>query len=413
MSPPQPPPPPYLLDLALDPPPALIAPAPDAIQAAIAQKRPVTRWTRQPFTAQPDALVLHHWSSEQTIEDMDTDTLTASPFTVFDRAIDVVEWTAADYEALLSPLDPDWDHADTAHLFALVRQFDARFPVVHDRYAPAPSGIERDLESLQERYVAVTRALLMHRHQHSAERTQQLAASLTYSASADRDRKAHVEALMGRSADEIAREVAAHAVLELFNADMSAVVRDRHEVLARAYKGHSPGELAAWNTNRAKAREQYQSTVSASDQGSLAIPATVHAAVIHHPETPLAPGVYLRSSLLPKLVPHHSNIKANSTMGRLGHRPSDHVVHNTPLIHKTFTDLRTVCVQLSELSKLVTKSEQELKTLAVRAGYMPAVLTRPPVVIGDGKRHGVVGSPAPVPIPTTTAATVGRVKGRR
>ena len=41
--------------------------------------------------------------------------------------------------------DPSWTKEETDYLFNLVREYDGRFYVVHDRYE-YPGGIERTLE---------------------------------------------------------------------------------------------------------------------------------------------------------------------------------------------------------------------------------------------------------------------------
>ena len=55
---------------------------------------------------------------------------------------DLPSYTDDEYAKLIAPRSGDWSREDTDHLMELVKQFDRRFIIVHDRYAQAASVAE-------------------------------------------------------------------------------------------------------------------------------------------------------------------------------------------------------------------------------------------------------------------------------
>ncbi|RYH05317.1 hypothetical protein EON65_45050, partial [archaeon] len=95
-------------------------------------------------SARSDSLTaLRHWVKA----DM---TFTDYPYAKFNTHIDIVQYTDAEYEQLLS--DPHWSKADTDKLMDLCNLYDLRWAVVHDRYE---GTVYRGVEDLMARYYSV------------------------------------------------------------------------------------------------------------------------------------------------------------------------------------------------------------------------------------------------------------------
>lgn len=48
---------------------------------------------------------------------------------------DIPAYTDEEYAKAIEPYSGDWTRTDTDHVMELVRRFDRRFIIVHDRYA--------------------------------------------------------------------------------------------------------------------------------------------------------------------------------------------------------------------------------------------------------------------------------------
>ncbi|KAG0259605.1 swr complex subunit [Mortierella polycephala] len=98
-------------------------------------------WTWRPFVnpSRDDDLVLHHWEKTRT------DPNEEYRFYKFNKAINLIEFSAEDYKAHLQ--DSDWTLEETNYLWDLCRRFDLRWTVIQDRYEWPPQ--EQDRMALQ------------------------------------------------------------------------------------------------------------------------------------------------------------------------------------------------------------------------------------------------------------------------
>ncbi|KAJ1445026.1 hypothetical protein M885DRAFT_551176 [Pelagophyceae sp. CCMP2097] len=115
----------------------------------LAAKKSAKKWIWAPFSssARSDDLQLYHWQKAD-VEYADY------PYARFNVGLQRVTYTPHEYDRCLR--DAGWTRADTDHLLQLCHQFELRWPVIADRYAPLPP---RPLEQLQARYYAVAHAL--------------------------------------------------------------------------------------------------------------------------------------------------------------------------------------------------------------------------------------------------------------
>lgn len=80
-------------------------------------------------------------------------------FSKFNRHPTIYNFQSEQYNKFIRDLDPDWTEDDTFLLFELCKEFDLRFIIIHDRYVP-PSGRQRTLEQLKQRYYSVSKKLV-------------------------------------------------------------------------------------------------------------------------------------------------------------------------------------------------------------------------------------------------------------
>ncbi len=118
------------------------------------------RWAWKQFssTGRRDGHQLSHWvRADAEFSDY--------PFARFNKRLDIVRYTDAEYDAYLTPSpehfsDPNdhdarWPREHTDHLFDLCRRFDLRWPIIADRFELKPP---RAIEDLKVRELVIREA---------------------------------------------------------------------------------------------------------------------------------------------------------------------------------------------------------------------------------------------------------------
>ncbi|KAH8741536.1 DNMAP1 like Myb domain [Cryptosporidium ryanae] len=147
-------------------------------------------WSKFKNSARNDSLLLFHWAkrlgpqsdsdipnaeaSNSSVSINNSETLISSAsegtsqkesfnnyyyFSKFNRHPMVYSFKSDQYNKHLKDIDSDWSEEDTNLLFELCKEYDLRFIVIHDRYFP-PSGIQRSLEQLKQRYYSISKKLV-------------------------------------------------------------------------------------------------------------------------------------------------------------------------------------------------------------------------------------------------------------
>ncbi|KAJ2722598.1 swr complex subunit [Coemansia sp. Benny D115] len=182
------------------------------------------RWVWRAFqsSARNDDLALQHWAkaSEQYSDYY---------YARYNAKANPYSYTDDEYKSCIEQLDTSWTREETDYLFYLCGQFDLRFIVIHDRYYQHPScprGVkeravaaaeERSLEDLKDRYYAICRTLTQARAGEDSrdpddlplQATNKLAddlALLAFDKTRELERKHYLEALFGRTKEEIEEE---------------------------------------------------------------------------------------------------------------------------------------------------------------------------------------------------------------
>ncbi|PPS94138.1 DNMAP1/SANT/Myb-like domain containing protein [Cryptosporidium hominis] len=157
------------------------------------KQKPISNWEWVKFrnSARNDSLKLYHWSKVQssnkqevcisgnkelnlkdkltkennsvltpTDDTLQKDSHTSTYyFSKFNKHPTIYSIQSDQYNKFIKDIDPDWTEDDTYLLFDLCKEFDLRFIVIHDRYIP-PSGKQRTLEQLKQRYYSVSKKLV-------------------------------------------------------------------------------------------------------------------------------------------------------------------------------------------------------------------------------------------------------------
>ncbi|KAI0329529.1 hypothetical protein GY45DRAFT_1279515 [Cubamyces sp. BRFM 1775] len=183
------------------------------------------KWRRFKNSARSDGLQLSHWVKASADPEADY------PFAKYNIQPPHYVYSQDEYSRLLE--DPKWTREETDYLFELVRQYDGRFYVVHDRYEyPNSDGTSRSLEDLKDRYFSVCRKLVRNRPWPGDEASK---AALLSSLSFDKDRevmrKQYVISLENRTPEQIAEEDALYLELEKLKENERRFKKDRDELL--------------------------------------------------------------------------------------------------------------------------------------------------------------------------------------
>ncbi|TFK90862.1 hypothetical protein K466DRAFT_583325 [Polyporus arcularius HHB13444] len=183
------------------------------------------KWEWRPFKngARSDGLRLSHWAKAGT------DTESEYQFAKYNVQGTPYVYTQDEYTRLLE--DSSWTKEETDYLFNLVREYDGRFFVVHDRYE-YPNGPRRSLEDLKERYFGVCRKLIRNRPWIGDEAGKKAVLdSLTFDKDREVARKNYVASLEHRTPEQIAEEDALYLELEKLKENERRFKKDRDELL--------------------------------------------------------------------------------------------------------------------------------------------------------------------------------------
>ncbi|OAX44491.1 hypothetical protein K503DRAFT_764907 [Rhizopogon vinicolor AM-OR11-026] len=214
---------------------ALIGPSAPSLVAHLAKPRlkqkpnlssgGKVKWEWRTFRngARTDSLQLGHWAKA-------TDDQNAEyPFTKYNVQSPSFAYSQDEYTQLLE--DKDWTNEETDYLFSVVREYDTRWYVVHDRYEYL-NGPARSLEELKDRYYSVCRKLIRNRPWAGDEASKaQLLNSYQFDKDRERMRKDYIASLEQRTPEEIAEEEALFIELKRLEQNERKFKKERDDLL--------------------------------------------------------------------------------------------------------------------------------------------------------------------------------------
>ncbi|KAG2154956.1 uncharacterized protein EDB93DRAFT_1266060 [Suillus bovinus] len=184
------------------------------------------KWEWRPFrnAGRTDSLQLGHWVKAGDDPDAEY------PFTKYNVQSQSYAYSQEEYTHFLE--DKDWTKEETDNLFNVVREYDTRWYVVHDRYEPPPDGPTRSLEDLKDRYYSVCRKLIRNRPWAGDEASKaQLLNSYQFDKDRERMRKDYIASLEDRTPEEIAEEEALFIELKRLEQNERKFKKERDELL--------------------------------------------------------------------------------------------------------------------------------------------------------------------------------------
>ncbi|KZV80551.1 hypothetical protein EXIGLDRAFT_629969 [Exidia glandulosa HHB12029] len=365
------------------------------------------RWELREFKhpTRDDGFALQHWEKVSGKREEPKE----YPFAKFSRPSTVLEYTDQEYAEWIQGLDHgEWTREETDYLMKLVKEYDARFYVIHDRYEFL-NGVTRTIEDLKHRYYGICRKLLRHRPAAelgdiSEATRQELVQAYSYDRDRELTRKNYVAGLLARTPEQIAEEEMLFLLCKRLEQTERRFAREREDLLRNlagidsglpnlpvddepftalgALPAQSGGAPSASNKRKRKSEaadldspsgtppvakkinmarhavavDDEKHCIIRTDGGSLTVPTTKAA---HHP-------VFLRSSRIPQ--PKSTNAtKIQAALVELG-------INFTKLVmptRDTLANLETLfeaAGQLVEAKRALDKIEHEIRVLKAKKG---------------------------------------------
>ncbi|EPS98724.1 hypothetical protein FOMPIDRAFT_1164806 [Fomitopsis schrenkii] len=305
-----------------------------------------------------------------------------------------------EYTRLLE--DKDWTKDETEYLFQLVRDYDSRWYIVHDRYE-WEAGPERSMEDLKDRYYSVCRKLVRNRPwAGDAASRSQLLTSLTFDKEREVTRKKYIASLESRTPQQKAEEDALYIELKRLEQNERQFKRERDELLRTMLGIESglpdlPVEEDGLNSAPVDSRKRKKGQMSATAEPETPIASTPNVISLGQPQTKKSQsaasakydathcihrtdvptstttgtkaahtGVYLRSYKLPQ-PKAPSAARVAQVLGELG-------ISHTRLVMPTrdncaqLENLLDAATALVETKKVVDKVEQDIRIMKARLG---------------------------------------------
>ncbi|KAH7914414.1 hypothetical protein BJ138DRAFT_400416 [Hygrophoropsis aurantiaca] len=214
---------------------ALIGPSAPSLAAHLAKPRlkqkpnlgggGKVKWEWRPFKngARGDSLRLSHWAKEASDSDAEY------PFVKYNIQSTPFTYSQDEYTRFLE--DRDWTKEETDYLFNIVKEYDSRWYIAHDRY-DYPEGPVRTLEDLKDRYYSVCRKLIRSRPWAGDESSKaQFLSSYMFDKEREVTRKGYIASLETRSQAEIAEEEALFIELKRLEQNERRFKKERDELL--------------------------------------------------------------------------------------------------------------------------------------------------------------------------------------
>ncbi|EJU06594.1 hypothetical protein DACRYDRAFT_103540 [Dacryopinax primogenitus] len=350
------------------------------------------KWEFREFDnpARKDHLKLHHWQRA-------TDTgnyrfarynIDSAPISYIDEEYEAVYGTIpAEIDISLlastSKEDTPWTKEDTDYLFRLVREYDQRFIVIIDRWAP-PSGIDRPIEELKSRYYGVARSILERRLPEDDPNKAQTLAGFNFDKQQERKRRDYVVALFNREPEAIEEEEALYIEVKRLEQNERRFTKDREDLLrmlAGVESGlgtlkvgdedtkkkkkngetsaDSPATPGGGSTKKSKAEAKY---VPADDPTNCIVrydPATVSVG-----SKSGVPSIFMRSSRIPVPKPSVAT-HVTQLLAELQISPNTLVMPTKVNVEKLESLLNTAGI-LIEMKRSVDRLDQEIRVLKAR-----------------------------------------------
>ncbi|KAL9712892.1 swr complex subunit [Leucoagaricus gongylophorus] len=183
------------------------------------------RWERRSFRnkGRTDGLELEHWVKANSDPNAD--------YSFAQYNVQTADYTYSQDEYVRLLEDIEWTKEETDYLFKLVRDFDLRWYIIHDRY-DYPGGSLRTLEDLKDRYYSVCRKLVRNRPWASDEASKaMLLSSFQFDKERELTRKKYLTSLEKRTSEQLVEEEALYIEIKKLEQNERRFKREREDLL--------------------------------------------------------------------------------------------------------------------------------------------------------------------------------------
>uniref|UniRef100_A0A8R1HJX9 DNA methyltransferase 1-associated protein 1 n=1 Tax=Caenorhabditis japonica TaxID=281687 RepID=A0A8R1HJX9_CAEJA len=318
--------------------------------------RSVRKYKWMPFTneARKDGLMLHHWVRADKI-----DINTPYPFSRFNKVIDIPTYTDEEYENHLK--SPKWTRDETDYLLEICRQFDIRWPIIHDRFDSTKYGVSRSIEDMKDRFYSILQQL--------ASLKDPNANPIAYDSEHERRRKEQLCKQWNRSKEQLQEEEDLTAELrriELRKKEREKKAHDLQKLINMVEQPSSPSTSGGNGAATAKRKNAFRTkTGSVSTTTSTFFnPLDISVTALRFSEFKSS-GAHLRCQemKLPTNIGQKKlkNIEVILEKCKMEMNP----VASEPIM-KTYNDFRSQIMLLQELKSALQTAEYELESLRTR-----------------------------------------------
>ena len=428
----------------------------------VSTQKPARPWAWAPFTssARTDGALFYHWV-RANVEYLDY------PYSRFDVHLDPVVYTDEDYRRFLSDTE-GWTKGETDALVDLARRFELRWAVIHDRWIA--SFPPRNIEDLQHRYYSVAAKMNQVRvAQEAAAEVQTLVAATpttlspsddpskvaategllieaaaaraiassdgahqplvaiegtgssnkTFDLEAERERRAHLNALWNRSKEDEQEELEIRRELKQVEAQLRKLKKSGAHILAANALNAAGGAAGSGGAAMAGAGGAAPSAASSRNPSRSVSPQTLLASLDSTTTSldtafqstapvPTAQTPYLQSGrLVPPACGGASGInkallaRMDTVLGELKIEPSKLIP--TKRVCDLFDGVRKDILTLLILQKTLYQREGALQSKRLKLAKMGGKVQ----VMDEEALMGIV--PPPPPAPPAAPATAGAV----
>lgn len=380
-------------------------------------------WTEFSSTARRDGWSPAHWERCSATETADY------PFAKFNKRTEVIKYSDDEYAEFIetdeviaacnvSGSAAPWTREATDLLFDLARQYDLRWPIIHDRWVLRPT---RPIEALKQRFYVVTTHIIEARESRKSKISPASLNSLgqfknfAYNAAAEMERRRQLDKAFRAVPQSLQDEAARRAELAAVDAALTKLKKD-----AQLASDNGDHGVATEQLRVAAAMTAVNKRAPEHEMEALAPPTLASAAMASAAPVGMSmAGVRLRSEViaapLPGFAPKSKTYAKIMQLLKEAGAPSMHDLPASAPVSAAWHKLRMDAFRLILLQKQVVRAERRTHFLTHKWRSLSSQrMSERPARHGiGGAHHGIVAGSHLVGQKRPAAAPLARQSGGR